>query len=830
MWSIAFKQVRANLARFIATLIAIAVGVSFLTAGSMLTTSIERSLGGEVDEQYADVSAAITSKVVEDDAGFSRSELPSGIAEDIADVDGVRAVAGEAMGITRFTDDTTATTGDSPFDIGPIVRNWIADEALNPLTIVRGRAPKAEREIAIDAKTADEEGLDVGSSVGIATAAGGAKVKVVGITRFGSSDSADQSGTITAAEPWVFSVIGDGEPAYSTILVAATTGTTERALVDSLKRVAPDTVRVQTGSAFRDTQKEAFSTFLDVLRPVLQGFSGLAIFVCAFVIYNTFAVVVTQRIREVALMRAIAATPRQIRRSLQAEGLVIGLIGSLAGLAAGAGLTVLLSWILKRLDLGLPPSRPVFTTSILLQGLIVGVGVTFIAVLIPSFRAGRTAPVAAMREAAVESAKAPKVRTIVAAVLVVLGVAGMATTNGVLLAVGAAFALIGTFMAGPALAVVFSKATGALARALGIAGRLGSQNLARQPKRTSNTVNALVIGVFLVTLVTISGNSLKRWSVDSLNDLSTADFVLGTPTGALPEPVLTGAAKLDGVTAFVPMRSFATRRDGHPDAITSADPAQLAAIGFKTSAGSLDDLGDGAAVSSFSRTPVKLGDTIAMTALDGRTIELSVRAILEPSLDTFQAGVIVAPSTLDAIDPGAPVQAAMIAVSPSKVDDVDKAIAKLTRDYANVFVQKGNFVGQIIGTVFDFMINAVNGLLGMSVVIALIGIVNTLSLSTFERRRELGLLRAVGMSAREVRRMVRIEAVLIALLGTTTGIAIGSLLAWLLLRSTDLGAVSFAPSKLAWVFAAGVLVGLVASIPATRRVTKFNVLDALAVD
>ena len=141
-------------------------------------------------------------------------------------------------------------------------------------------------------------------------------------------------------------------------------------------------------------------------------------------------------------------------------------------------------------------------------------------------------------------------------------------------------------MAGPALAVVFSKTTGALARALGIAGRLGSQNLARQPKRTSNTVNALVIGVFLVTLVTISGNSLKRWSVDSLNDLSTADFVLGTPTGALPEPVLTGAAKLDGVTAFVPMRSFATRRDGHPDAITSADPAQLAAIGFKTSAGS----------------------------------------------------------------------------------------------------------------------------------------------------------------------------------------------------------------------------------------------------
>jgi putative ABC transport system permease protein len=207
-----------------------------------------------------------------------------------------------------------------------------------------------------------------------------------------------------------------------------------------------------------------------------------------------------------------------------------------------------------------------------------------------------------------------------------------------------------------------------------------------------------------------------------------------------------------------------------------------------------------------------------------------VRAILEPTFDTFRAGVIVAPATLDAIDPGAPVKAAMIAVSPSKVDDVDKAIAKLTRDYANVFVQKGNFIGQMIGTVFDFMINAVNGLLGMSVVIALIGIVNTLSLSTFERRRELGLLRAVGMSAREVRRMVRIEAVLIALLGTTTGIAVGSLLAWLLLRSTDLGAVSFAPSKLAWVFAAGVLVGLVASIPATRRVTKFNVLDALAVD
>ena len=249
-----------------------------------------------------------------------------------------------------------------------------------------------------------------------------------------------------------------------------------------------------SGATYRSDAKEQFASFFDFLRPVLQGFSGLAIFVCAFVIFNTFSVVVGQRIRELALMRAIAATPRQIRRSLRAEGLGIGLLGSVLGLGLGALLTFVLSKVFVAFDLDLPAARITLTPSIVITGIVVGTTVTMLSVLVPAYRAGRTAPVEAMREAAVEPSKVGKVRLSIAVVLFLAGVGLLLTTNAWLIGPGAVLLVIGVFLLGPALAFWFARGTRPLLSRLGMAGRLSSDNIARNPKRTSTTMNALVIG------------------------------------------------------------------------------------------------------------------------------------------------------------------------------------------------------------------------------------------------------------------------------------------------------------------------------------------------
>jgi len=839
MWSIAVKTLRANISRFVATLIAIAVGVGFLTAGTMITNSIENSLGGEIDRQYADVDAAVGIRAEEAQPGTNT--FPVDVLDIVKGAAGVDDAAGIVLGATKLPtsltdaakpEDTDDEGAGDVFAQGPTVRLWIDDERLNPVDLVDGAAPK-RGEVTVDRGLADEYGIEIGQELELGTGTGARPFRVSGITAFGTSDSPDGGGTITTDESDVFELGGLSTPGYSEILVAAEAGVSSSKLTSSIEvaLAGADLSRlsVVSGATYRADAKEDFAEFFDFIRPVLQGFSGLAIVVCGFVIFNTFSVVVSQRIRELALMRAIAATPRQVRRSLRVEGLGVGLLGSVLGLGLGTLLTVILSRVFVALDLDLPEAHITLTPGIVLTGVLVGTLVTVLSVLIPAFRAGSTAPVEAMRDAAIEPGKVGKVRLTIALVLFVLGVVLLLTTNAWLIGPGAYFVWQGIILLGPAIAYWSATFTRPLFARLGMAGRLSSDNIARNPKRTATTMNALVIGLLLVTLVTVAGNSLKKSAIEQTNKYSTADYVMFAVTGQIDGGLIDRVEGLDGVRAVAPLKQMPlTPDESGPPFISAADPDVLQAVGVKTTAGSLDDLGDGVAVPDFGQGR-RLGDTITFDDPLTGPVELEVTAILDFSFDSFAYGNLVSPETLARLAPDAGVKSVLVSVRPDDRAAVARDLKDVGADYGNVQITEGNFVGRIIGTLFDFLINAINGLLGMSIVIALIGIVNTLTLSIFERRRELGLLRAVGMTSQSVRRMIRLEALQMSLLGTLIGMGAGLLIGWLLLRASDLGSLEIQWGRMGIILALGVVLGLLASIAPTRRVTKLNVLEAIEV-
>lgn len=832
MFSIAMKTLRANLSRFIATLVAIAIGVAFLVAGNMLTTSIRNSLGGEIDRQYEHVDAAVTLRNEE----LAGSGLMSGagidkvLVETISALPHVEAAIGDISGMSRFAEDAFADDLSIMDMQGLTVRPWY-DNDLNPVTIVEGRPPKAEGEVTFDRGTMKDRELSLGDTASLTSLSGAVDVTVVGVTSFGTTDSVDSTGTVMAAPDWAFTLGANAEQTFTRVLVQSDGTVSQGEFAESIRVTLPDGFTAVTGDTFRESMRSVLNEVLNVLGPVLTGFSLLALFVCGFVIFNTFSVVVQQRTRELALMRAVAATPRQIRRSLRLEGFGIGLIGSVIGLLLGTLLTVGLTAVLNAFDLDLPPASIVITPGIVITAFAAGIIVTMVSVLIPAWRAGRTAPVEAMREAAIERNRLGRIRLGAAVVLFLAGVGLCLTRSGWFVGIGAFLLVIGVFLSGPALTVLVAWATRPLVSLTGTPGRLSSENLSRNPKRTATTMNALVIGVMLVTLVSIAGNSLKSTVLSYVEDQQSTDVYVGAMTGAISPEMVEEIEAVDGVETSVRIRQYNVTIDGAVGVVSTTDDlSALSRLGITPVSMSWDELGDRAVSLPMDANSMTLGPKTITNAL-GTSITVELADYLESTFDAGSLGYVLSPELFDEIAPADNgVNYMMIAFEPTRKSEATREIKEITQGLGNIFVFEGNIFGRIIESVFNFLINAVNGLLGMSVVIALIGLVNTLSLSIFERRRELGLLRAVGMTRREVRRMVRFEAVQMSLLGTIIGLASGALVAWLLLRATELADIAFGWKQLAGIFVLGIVLGVVAAIAPTRRASRLDILDAVKVE
>ena len=838
MFQLAWRGVRHNTGRYVATLIAIITGVAFFTSTGFLSDRVIDALEGDAARQYSGVDAAVVVDETAEGGEFSQDlRIGQDAADQISALAEVDAVGGDLAGSVAFLAPDGSTFAD-----GAIGRLWIEDDELNPIDIDEGVAPEAAGEIAVDKALAADEDLELGDQTTILTLAGQFDVTVVGITSFGNGDAQDADGTVSIPESTAFDWLNAGQAEYQDLYVRGTVDQDE--LVSAVEPFVPAGFRVQSGDDLIDDKQSEVAGFGKILKSGLQGFALLALFVGGFVIYNTFSVIVAQRLRELAVLAAIGATPKQIKRSLRFEGLVIGFIGSALGVVTGLGLAFALMAVLEALGVSLPGSGISVSPTVVYQGLFVGTAITFLSVMTPARRAAKTEPIEALRQAAVETAPLSRQRVITAGILVGLGALGMLFGPAVAIGFGALALFVGVIVAGPIIAVVGSKAFRPLLSRLGLEGRLAGDNIARNPQRTATTSNALLIGVFLVTLVTVAGTSVKDFSVATINEFSSADYVIESGGGTIDDALIADLDAVDDVEAVTPFRREAVSvegpgtvdptGDGTPSVVSTGDFTALSDVAdLDLEQGSIDDLGPGQVLlQSGVAGPDPIGQTVTLTNSRGETVDLEVAGVIKFSLDSGLVGSFVDTPTFDAFVGETAPTVAFIDVQTGAQSDTEDAIDGITELRPDITLTQGNAIGQLVGQVFDFLIEAVNGLLLMSVIVALIGIVNTLSLSILERRRELGLLRVVGMEDKRVRRMVRIESVLISALGTITGVALGVFTGWALIfgidRLSEAGIPYALPGgMLALVLVLGIGLGFLASLIPAQRSTRLEVLDAI---
>ncbi|MBO9534329.1 MAG: FtsX-like permease family protein [Solirubrobacteraceae bacterium] len=831
MLQIVLSSVRHNRGRYISTLLAIITGVAFFSATGIVSDRVTGALEGDAAREYRGVDLAI---VPADEAGSLGDTgrtlyLDGSTIRKLAGLPGVSATAGVLTGPASFLD-----AKGKRFASKATGRLWVDDDELNPLTIDAGRAPTAPTEIAVDRGLAESQHLKLGQQVTVATAAGPQQSTIVGTTSFGSSDAIDEAGTISIPRSRAFTALSDGREQYEAMYLRGSAA--QSALVQEAKTAVPSGFKAQTGAAFVADQAESAGELGRYIKRALQAFAILALLVGAFVIYNTFNVIIAQRMRELAVLSAIGATPKQLGRMLRAEGLVVGLVGSITGVLIAIAVTTIAIAGLNAAGVDVPGSGLALNTTNTLGAILLGTSITLLSMLAPARRAGRIEPIEAVRSAAVEPSHVSRRRALIALVLGAVGVLGFLAGSSVEI-VGAAAVLlfIAPIVGSPNLVMASTRLFRPLLSRFGLEGRLAVDNVARSPRRTATTANALYVGVFLVTLVTVAGTNLRDFTVEQINKIGSADYVL-TSTGATLQPQLLDRYRaIDGVRQVVGFRRSAVTIDGKASALSSGDMKAVGEVAnLKTRAGSITGLKDGEIALNPRADHPRVGSTVKVVAQDGTTEELRVGAVLDPeSLDTAQIGSVVTPATLERLAGPGGDTVAFLALDDGAGTATNTKIDDLAADRPDVVATEGNSLGRLIGDIFDFMIKAVNGLLMMSVVVALIGIINTLSLSILERRRELGLLRIVGMVDPLVQRMIRLEAVLIAFIGTLTGVGVGLLTGWgaifAITRLTDANVAFSIPIGLVGVVVVtGAVLGVLASILPARRSTKASVLDALA--
>lgn len=845
MFKTTLKSLLARKRRLVTTSLAVLLGVAFMSGTFVLTDTIGRTF----DELFTDVNAG-TDAVVRGEEAFSsdfggstRARLDAALLDAVAGAPGAAAATGDILGYTQLIDPDGEVVGDqngAPTFGG----NWYEVDALNPFTVVDGGPPVADDEVVIDKASADSTGYQVGDPAKVLTPRGVSDVTIVGITRFGELDSAGGSsfvGFTTAAAQELIAEPGR----FDSIVVVAEDGVTEEELVANIRAVVPGGTEVLTGAEITEENQSDIREGLGFFNTFLLVFAAIALFVGSFIIYNTFSIVVAQRSREMALLRAVGASRRQVLGSVLLEAVVVGLIASVVGLIAGIGVAAGLKALLAGFGIDIPAGGIVLLPRTIVVALLVGLVVSVLSALLPARRASKVPPVAAMRDVALDTSGSSKLRLLVGAVVTLAGVAalafGLAGDGGIAaVGVGAMLIFVGVAALGPILAVPLSRAIGApLPRLKGMAGTLARENALRNPKRTAATASALMIGVGLVAFITIFASSVKASVDDVISGAFNGDVVVDSGSfgsGGFPPSLAEDIGALAEVDASSGLRFTPAEVDGSVTALVAADPAVIARIlDVGIIEGGLDDLdATGIAISEDEAEgrDLAVGDQVPVRFAETGVQQLTVRAVYteEQVVGPFLVGTpAFDASVADALD----IQIYVALAEGVALEDGRAAVEGLTAEYPTADVQDSEeYVESQSGQV-DTLLNLVYVLLGLAVLIALMGIANTLALSIFERTRELGLLRAVGMTRRQLRATVRWESVIIALLGTTLGLAIGLFFGWAMVEALrDEGFTAFVVpvGQLAIIAVIAALAGVAAAILPARRAAKMDVLAAITTE
>lgn len=839
------KGLLAHKFRLALTAVAVVLGVAFVAGTLVLTDTIAKAFDDVFATAQEGVDVEVRAEASEiGGVGEERERIPEELLQDVQRVVGVSRVEGAVTGFAQIVDENgeaVSTTGAPTFGV-----SWPLYEGFSSLSIREGRPPHTAGEVVIDAATAQKHGFAIGDRVTVLFEGPQEEFEVVGIAGFGDADNL-AGATMAGFDLATAQRVLGAEGRFDSIFVAADEGVRAADLQDRISEVLPQGVEAQTGAAVAAEQADAIKEALGFFNTFLLVFAAISLFVGAFIIFNTFNILVTQRTRELALLRALGASTRQVTVSVLTEAGVVGLAASTVGLGLGILVAGGLRALLAGFGIDLPSASLQILPRTIVVAFLVGLLVTVVAALAPARRAARISPIAAMRVGDTVRPLDSRRRLAVGGALVAgglglvaLGLFGGGGSAVQAVGIGVAVTFIGTAMLSPLISRPLARAIGSpLPRLARLPGKLGRENAMRNPRRTAATSAALMVGLALVGTFLILGSSLKASVGQTIENTLRADYVVqpagGTMSGFTPELGQQLAAAHE-VTALSPLRYGQWREEGTDRTawLTGIDPAQVEEVLFldvaEGAVSALDERGVFVREDEATQRGLDVGDTLRMKFAATGVVPMEVQGVYREgwlvgtyliSIEAYEANYtehldsLLFVKTAQTLSPG----------------EARQAIVALQEAFPGVEVQDQAELRRSQEQQVNSVLGMVTALLGLAILIALLGIVNTLALSVLERTREIGLLRAVGMSRRQVRRMIRWESVIIALIGGVLGLTVGLVFGWALVRAlADEGITSFTvPLGQLGIFLllAGVA-GILAAIGPARRAARLDVLRAIA--
>jgi putative ABC transport system permease protein len=840
MFRSAVRSVIASRGRFVLTGTSITLSVAFLVATLVLSDSMRGRAADDIAEALAGTDAVVQGVVLgESDGGPGelggsvRRSLPADITERVAAVDGVTGAAPQWVGFAKLVVDGSSVGTGTASDVG---RNWIVDPAVNPFRLTSGRPPTVPGEIVIDRAVAEEAGVTLGETVQVLTATGMHDATIAGIATFASADAAPLQRTVLMPDVAVPGWLDAAAP--TEVLVRITDGADAAEVLGRLA-ASPDS-EVTSGADHIASMQDAATSPLQFLTVFLLAFAVVAVLIGVTIIFNTFALTVARRRRESGLLRAIGAERRQVLGGVVVEALVIGVVATTLGLLCGVAGVGVLRWLVGLTGVTLITGPSIVSVTSMTVAACVGVGATLLSAWIPARRAAATPPIEALRDSAAEQRAVSRARTATG-----LGLAAVAVSGGAVAVLRTSTAWLGLVAAlvpalvlcGPAIVTSAARWGAPVARRVaGVHGSIATGNLAASPRRASSTALALMLGTSMVTLFAIVASSLTGAVGADVRDGLRADLVITSATAdfATIDPTL--ADRLASLPAVEVVGALAIAEGieaGNPTAIGGIDASTLPSLfDLGLIAGDLDDMTSGG-IAVVGSDASLLGTTVTVE-FERSTLEAPIVAVVERSTGGFDApAYFVDRRTLDAAVDGLLDALVFVNIRGSVTADAEEAVRAQVRATPGSFLATSAEHVANSGSEVDAFRNFIDGMLYLAGFIALLGVANTTALAINERAGEIGLLRAVGATRRELRRIVRLEAALLSFVAALVGITVAVGVGWALIDvagGTDLPSVVVPWARLAVTLVVAVAAGVIAAAWPAHRASQVPVLEMISRD
>lgn len=842
----------AHKGRLLLSALAIVLSVAFVAGSLIFSDTVTRTFDRLFASTAADVTVEPKNDLTSQLPTGATETVPASLADRLAGVDGVAATHVDASVENAPVVDSANKSVGPTTGAPTIVTNWEVTER-SPVKLTSGHEPRGDGEALLDADTADKKNLGIGDTLTVQAQPGSFKVRIVGIATFTTTNPG--AALIFLDTPTAQSKLLGRSDAATSISVDAAPGVGDAVLKKRVSaEIGTGPYEVKTADEQAKSSAEALGGFLDVIKYVMLGFAGIAVLVGIFLIVNTFSMLIAQRTRELGLLRALGADRRQVRRSVLTEALLLGLVGSTLGLAAGIGLAIGLIKLMTAFGMNLKSTEMVIGWGTPVAAYVVGVGVTYIAAYLPARRAAGVSPMAALSDAEVAGVGRPlRVRAVVGGVVGAAGAAALAgcaaasktSTSASLLGLGVVLTLIATVIAGPLLVrPVIRVLGGAFPALFGSVGRMSQRNALRNPRRTGATAAALMVGLALVGGMSVASASMSKSFDEQIDKTLGADFVLQNANFVpFSHEVTDKVRATEGVGLVVRQRFTPVAvklPDGKRVETTAAaydprldDVAHITYAQGNTAAA----LGEGRIamdVKFAEDHDVRVGSRIPVEFPAGRTTDLTVGALTDQGGGGFgtQGGLVFGFGTIEKYVPGGQDSALYVNAAPgTSPEKLRPRLEKTLEPYPQVQVRDQADYKKLVHDQIAVLLYLVYALLGLAIVIAVLGVVNTLALSVVERTREIGLLRAIGLGRRQLRRMIRLESVVIAVFGAVLGLALGII--WgvcvqQVLALQGMKALAIPWTTIVAVVIGSAVVGIVAALLPALRASRMNVLAAIA--